>query len=136
MNGIKVNDYGFIIRTNIKDLTSITERYLIDYIKRYVSETFKDTIKDAVNNYHKCVVNGSDDYNIPYLKYKDTKIVISVYYDEDKSLISDNIGLSLLVFKPLYVPCLDNRVDVLVSEVTVNTSNLDDISATIYEVCK
>jgi hypothetical protein len=136
MNGINVNDYGYIIRTDLKDLTSITERCLIDYIKRYVKETFKDTVKDAVNNYHKYVVKGSDDYSIPYLKYKDTVIAISVYYNEDKSLISDEIGLSLLVFKSLYVPCLDHKADVLVSEVPVNTSNLDDISAIIYELCK
>ena len=36
MNGINVNDYGYIIRTDLKDLTSITERYLIDYVKKYL----------------------------------------------------------------------------------------------------
>ena len=47
---------------------------------------------------------------------------------------NDNIGLSLLVFKSLYVLYLDSKADVLLSEVPVNTSNLDDISAIIYEL--
>jgi hypothetical protein len=45
---------------------------------------------------------------------------------------NDNMGLSLSVFKSLYVLYLDSKADVLVSEVPVNTSNLDNISATIY----
>lgn len=49
---------------------------------------------------------------------------------------NDNTGLSLLVFKSLYVLYLDSKADVLVSEVPVNTSNLDNISATIYGLCK
>ena len=49
---------------------------------------------------------------------------------------NDNIGLSLLVFKSLYVLYLDSKADVLVNEVPVNTSNLDNISATIYGLCK
>ena len=133
MNGINVNDYGYIIRTDLKDLTSITERYLIDYVKKYVKETFKDTVKDAINSYHK---EGNDEYTIPYLKYKDTIIAISVYCNEDKSLISDKVCLSLLAFKSLYVPCLNHKADVLINSIQLNTSNLDNISATVYELCK
>lgn len=133
MNGIKVNDYGYIIRTDLKDLTSITERYLIDYVKKYVKETFKDTVKDAIDSYYK---EGNDEYSVPYLKYKDTIIAISVYCNEDKSLISDKIDLSLLAFKSLYVPCLNRKADVLVNSIQLNTSNLDNISATIYGLCK